>query len=190
VLVALLAVVPVAPLRAQPAGSAEQPQPAGQAPGSSAGRDGERQGRFEPDLERIRRGLERPDVIDIRLPDGARPMFRVDVEGKLPDVWTWLGDPRELTRGGTPRVPSYHEEFLRLVTPEEVRAAYTNGELAQVLATAFAGQLALNALVNGVRGAVAGTRQRRACEEVRDSLRQLNDERARAGLPPVHVPEC
>ncbi len=144
------------------------------------------------DLPRIRRELARPvSGVEWTLPSGT-PMFRVDIEERLPDFATWLGDPQGL-RGGPMSFPSYHDEFLRMVTPPEVGAAYSNGELLQVLATGlafgFALQQAANA-VKAIRNGVASSRAREACEEVAATLADLNLERAKAGLPPVPVPGC
>jgi hypothetical protein len=148
--------------------------------------------RVSHDLPRIRKELARPvSGIEWALPSGT-PMFRVDIEERLPDIATWLGDPQGL-RGGPMSFPSYHDEFLRMVTPPEVGAAYSNGELLQVLATGlafgFALQQAANA-VKAIRSGVASSRSRQACEEVAATLADLNLERAKAGLPPVPVPGC
>jgi hypothetical protein len=155
---------------------------------TATGAGTETDAKLDHDLERIRRGLARGELLNWELPKD-RPVFRVEVEAELPDISTWLGDPRAL-RGGPFVFPSYHAEFLRMVTPAEATASFTNGELAQVLATGVAGGLALQGIIGAVKGAIAGARRRAACEEVRESLQQLNMERAAAGLSPVPVPEC
>jgi hypothetical protein len=150
--------------------------------------DAERPETIELDLDRIRQALKRSDSLKLDLPEGT-PVFRVDVEGRLPDLRAWLGDPRQLRAGPYAGSP-YHQEFLDMVTPPEARASFTNGELAQVLATGLAGGLALRGLLNAISGAIASGRSREACEEVQRTLEALNQERARAGLAPVSLPGC
>ena len=127
-------------------------------------------------------------MLRLSLPEGT-PMFRVEVQEKLPDVQDWLGDPKRLQVGPTTG-SAYHTEFLDMVTPPEARAVFTNSELLQVAATGAAGQLALKAIAGAIREALKNGRTREACHTVRGTLADLNVERARAGLPPVDVPEC
>lgn len=147
---------------------------------------------YAHDLERIRDGLAREHRLVWNLDRMPLAMFRVNVEGELPDIETWLGDVRALQVGNV-TTPYYHAEFLGMITPKDLQASYTNGEMAQLLATGVAGGLALRGLaglVSAVKGAVAAGRRTEACREVADSLTGLNAERVKAGLAPVPVPEC
>jgi hypothetical protein len=145
--------------------------------------------KLQHDLERIRRELVRPSRLNPRLPPDFKPMFRVDVQEKFPDIHAWLGEPGEL-KAPQMSMPSAHAEFLRMVTPSDATASFSNSELLQVLVTGLLGKLALQSITTGIRGAIDGNRTREACLEVRQSLIDLNYERLRAGLGPVPVPDC
>jgi hypothetical protein len=111
------------------------------------------------------------------------------VESALPPIEAWLGDVRKL--GAGPSVgPSFHQEFLKMVTPSDARASFTSGELLQVLLTGLAGAWAQRAAASAITHAVQGERQQTACEEVRGTMLDLNRERIQAGLVPVAVPDC
>lgn len=141
------------------------------------------------DLERIRRGLARGDsILDLSLPEGT-PVFRVSIEQKLPGIEAWLGDLKYL-RGGPVVGSRTHREFLDMVTPQDAVASFTNGELLQVMLTGLAGGLALRGILNSVQSGLASRTERKSCEEVRQALRDLNRDRATAGLGPVPVPQC
>jgi hypothetical protein len=158
------------------------------AEGTASGADSGRPSSFDPDLERIREGLARGKPLDLDLPPGTAT-FRMEIEGTLPDISTWLGDVRALHAGPVVMSP-YHAEFLRMVTPPDIRASLTNGEVAQLLATGVAGGLALRQVFAALRNALAAGRSVRACDLVRQDLIDLNFSRAREGLPPVNLPIC
>jgi hypothetical protein len=158
------------------------------APGAASGADASRPNSFDPDLERIREGLARGEPLDLDLP-AETATFRMEIEGTLPDISTWLGDMRALHAGPVVMSP-YHAEFLRMVTPPDIRASLTNGEVAQLLATGVAGGLALRQVFAALGSALAAGRSVRACDLVRQDLIDLNIARARQGLLPVNLPAC
>jgi hypothetical protein len=184
VLMAALATVTAAafPLAAQSSSTAGAAAPATAPP------TGQPVATFQPDLDRIREGLAKDERLRLDLPRDL-PTYRVDIESKLPPIEAWLGDIRKL--GAGPRVgPSFHQEFLNMVTPSDARASFTNGELLQVLATSLAFAWGQHTLINAIKGAVQSERSQDACAEVRHTLFELNRERVEAGLLPVFVPSC
>jgi hypothetical protein len=107
------------------------------------------------DLLRIREALER-EPIDISSP---LPTFRIEIEEFLLRTRRPWEDDSPV--GRNVRVPVgglWHYEFLNMVTPPEARGAamYTNGEVAQLLASGLIAGLAMKAVgavVNDVRNA-------------------------------------
>jgi hypothetical protein len=140
------------------------------------------------DLDRIRRAVQRHPRLVLTLPEAA-PMFRVDIEGRLPSIEAWIGDPKSLHRGPTVSSP-YHSEFLNMVTPPEATASFTNTELLQVVITGLLGKLALHTATQALKNAASARRRGEACEEVRLTVVDLNRERERRGLLPVPLPDC
>lgn len=144
---------------------------------------------FEYDLERVREELARQGSgVNWNLPDGT-PVFRVDIQKKMPGIEAIIGDVKALQRGPWVSSP-YHQEFLDMVTPRDVRNSFTNSELLQVLATGLAGGLALQGITSAIKNYVNGSRTREACDAVRTTLLDLNRDRVAAGLEPVFVPGC
>jgi hypothetical protein len=190
VALALLVVAAIVTGPAAPPLAAQTPSTgaAGGAAAPDAGGSGS-EAAYPYDLEHIREQLSRPSTgIDWELPEGT-PVFRVDIQNRMPGIEAILGDVKALQRGPWVSSP-YHQEFLDLVTPPEARASFTNSELLQVLATGLAGGLALQGLTNAIKSYVRGNRTREACDAVRTTLTELNRDRADAGLAPVYVPEC
>ncbi len=79
-------------------------------------------------LTRIQRALSNPTALKVYDPvmrDG-RPVYRVDIEGERIDMQTLLG--KESLRGAVPYGGMTHQEFLDMVTPDDVRgyAAFSN----------------------------------------------------------------
>jgi hypothetical protein len=82
-----------------------------------------------------------------------------------------------------------HQEFLAMVTPDDVRgyAPFTNTEGAVVAATSLFNAALMEAAVRGVKGIGAINRRRAqaaASREVAAALADLQRARAAAGLPP------
>lgn len=175
-----------------PAGPAAAQVPA--APASeAAGRDGSgstsSQAPLDASLDRVRRGLERPQTLRTAIERAPVPTFRVTVEERLPPIERWLGDPRDLA-GGPPVGSPTHAEFLRLTTPPLAQpyAAFTGGELLTVAITSLLSALAIKASADTVGEWLQSRDERRAREQVIADLEELNRFRASLGLPPVPVP--
>lgn len=139
------------------------------------------------DLNRVRHGLATRKGIFSRRRD--IPVFRVEITEKMPPLEAWLGDPKKLWRGPFTASP-YHQEFLDMVTPPEARASFTSGELLQVLLTGLAGKLAARAVASKLKSVKQASAELAACEEVRQTLLDLNAQRALVGLPPEPVRSC
>jgi hypothetical protein len=136
-------------------------------------------------LQRIREALERSPTSVLKLPD--QPVFQVIIEGKLPEFADFVA-PGELQINAMP-VAMTHREFLTMATPEEARsfASFTNGELAQVVATGVAAGLAMSAISQAIRSGWHGWREQRAREEVEavvEALRQRDEAKASPAPPP------
>ena len=74
------------------------------------------------DLERIRKALSEQPAITTASSAGAdgRPVFKMAVESwQVGSLWADIFPVPSYIRS---RYPSYHDEFLRLVTPEDFRA--------------------------------------------------------------------
>lgn len=139
------------------------------------------------DLDRIRRGLTTRKGVFVLHRDV--PVFRVEIREKLPGIEAWLGDPKALWRGPFTMSP-YHQEFLDMVTPPEARASFTSGELLQILLTGLAGKLAARALDRKLRTLRAESAANQACQEVRQTLVDLNIQRQLVGLPAEPLNVC
>ena len=135
-------------------------------------------------LQRIREALERSPTSVLKLPD--QPVFQVVIEGKLPEFQDFVA-PGELQISAMP-VAMTHREFLTMATPEEARsfASFTNGELAQVVATGVAAGLAMSAISQAIRSGWHARREQRAREEVEAVVEALRkrDEATAAPAPP------
>jgi hypothetical protein len=153
------------------AGSQATPRGGGQpAPGETAQVG---QGDLPPvSLERIRRALEHEPAI--RLPQPQGPVFTVTVEGRLPRFADFVGE-ESLARGPAPATAMTHREFLNLVAPPQTQSfgAFSPTELLQVAATSTAFGLGSQWLVQGIRDAIRGRRERDAREEVQAVLAEL-----------------
>src|SRR4051812_44694222 len=91
-------------------------------------------------VKRIQRALSAPPaltVLEPRMHDG-RPVYRVDVEGSKIDLQRLLG--KDYLRGVASYGGMTHQEFLDLVTPNDVKgyAAFSNAEGITVAATSIA----------------------------------------------------
>jgi len=136
-------------------------------------------------LDRIQRALAAPGVLKILEPtvrDG-RPVYRVDIEGAKIDMRTLLG--KEALRGPVPYGGMTHQEFLDLVTPDDVRgyAAFSNAEGITVAATSIALQWAVLKAIDALKKAKDAREQDAATKEVEEALEALRKARRAAGLP-------
>ncbi len=136
-------------------------------------------------VARIQRALSAPSVLKILEPtvrDG-RPVYRVDIEGAKIDMRTLLG--KEALRGAVPYGGMTHQEFLDLVTPDDVRgyAAFSNAEGITVAATSIALQWAVLKAIDALKKAKDAREQDAARKEVDEALEALRKARRAAGLP-------
>jgi hypothetical protein len=78
-----------------------------------------------------------------------------------------------------------HQEFLDLVTPNDVRgyAAFSNGQGMMVAATSIALQWAVLKAIDSLKVAKDQRAKERARKEVEDALEALRRARRAAGLP-------
>jgi hypothetical protein len=136
-------------------------------------------------LARIQRALSAPSLLKILEPtirDG-RPVYRVDVEGAKIDIRTLLS--KEALRGAVPYGGMTHQEFLDLVTPDDVRgyAAFSNAEGITVAATSIALQWAVLKAIDALKKAKDAREEDAARQEVEQALEALRKARRAAGLP-------
>lgn len=138
------------------------------------------------DIEKIQRELGRQPAIVLGRgdvgEDSGLPTFRVQVEAKAPSIYEILG-PNYL-RGPVPAGAMTHQEFLNMVTPDEVRgyAAFTNGQAATVAITSLAMQWALKTALEKWQDASNERAKAEARKEVQEALEALRKARLEAGL--------
>ena len=136
-------------------------------------------------LSRIQRALSSPPALKLLEPQmrDGRPVYRVDVEGARIDIRTLLG--KEALRGAVPYGGMTHQEFLDMVTPDDVRgyAAFSNAEGITVAATSIALQWAVLKAIDALKKAKDARAQDAARKEVEDALEALRKARRAAGLP-------
>ena len=135
-------------------------------------------------ITRIERALAQPPALK---PDQSGQVFRVEVFGRKPTIFDFIGT--DVLKGPVPVGSSAHQEFLQMVTPEDVRgyAAFSNTEGAIVAATSLGNALIMKALLESFRKVGATLRNRKeqdARNEVLAALAELQRARAAAGLPP------
>ncbi len=136
-------------------------------------------------LSRIQRALSSPPALKLLEPQmrNGRPVFRVDIEGERIDIRTLLS--KDALRGAVPYGGMTHQEFLDLVTPDDVRgyAAFSNAEGLTVAATSIALQWAVLKAMDALKKAKDARAQEAARKEVEDALEALRRARRAAGLP-------
>jgi hypothetical protein len=136
-------------------------------------------------LKRIQRALEQAPALKILDPKivNGRPVFRMDVEGEKIDIVTLLG--KDSLRGNASYGGMTHQEFLDLVTPNDVKgyAAFSNTEGLMVAATSIALQWAVLKAFDALKKAKDAHEQEAARKEVQDALEALRKAREAAGLP-------
>jgi hypothetical protein len=136
-------------------------------------------------LARIQRALSGPPALKLLEPQmrNGRPVYRVDVEGAKIDIRTLLA--KDALRGAVPYGGMTHQEFLDMVTPNDVRgyAPFSNAEGITVAATSIALQWAVLKAVDALKKAKDARAQDAARKEVEDALEALRKARRAAGLP-------
>lgn len=132
-------------------------------------------------LERIQKGIAQRSGGRFEV---DRPIFRTEVIGRKPTIEDILGP--DFARGAANYGGMTHQEFLNMVTPQDVQgyAAFTNGEGFTVAATSFLMQWALQKAVQRFKEARTEREREAARREVEDALRELDRARQKAGLPP------
>jgi hypothetical protein len=156
---------------------------------ASRSQQGSQASELDPDslpvsLERIQKRLATEPAIKL---DSGKPVFRVEVLGKNPTIEDILGP--DYLKGPVSWGGMSHQEFLNMVTPQDVRgyAAFSNKEAFTVAATSVALQWALQKAIqklSDARDARKEREQEAARQEVLDALNALQHARAKAGLPP------
>jgi hypothetical protein len=177
VLACLLGSAPQQPSPQPSSGTTSEP-PTAPAPDSAADE-------LPVSLRRIQRALSKPPAIRLIEPQtrGGRPLYRVDVEAEKIDVQAILG--KDSLRGPVPYGGMTHQEFLDLVTPNDVKgfAPFSNGEGMMVAATSIALQWAVLKAIDKFKQAQDARAKEQARAEVEEALESLRRARRAAGLP-------
>jgi hypothetical protein len=139
-------------------------------------------------IKRIQKALSRPAAIR---PDSVRPVFRVTIFSRNPTIDDILGP--NWRQGPTPLGAMTHQEFLDLVTPNDVKgyamfdnkqaAMFDNKQAAVVAATSFALKLAVTKAMEKLDEAMTERQKAAARKEVAEALAALKKARQEAGLP-------
>jgi hypothetical protein len=142
-------------------------------------------GELPVSLKRIQRALAAPPVLKVLEPKEVRegrPVFRVDVEADKIDIQAILG--KDFLRGPVPYGGMTHQEFLDLVTPNDVKgyAAFSNAEGLTVAATSIALKWAVLKAIDQLKKAKDARERDAARKEVEDALEALRRARRAAGL--------
>lgn len=136
-------------------------------------------------LSRIQRALSAAPALKMLEPEmrNGRPVFRVEIEGEKIDLRTLLA--KDALRGAVQYGGMTHQEFLDLVTPDDVRgyAAFSNAEGITVAATSIAVQWAVLKAMDALKKAKDASEQESARKEVEEALEALRRARRAAGLP-------
>jgi hypothetical protein len=135
------------------------------------------------DLDRIQRALAQTPKLRFD-PQNNRPVFRVQVFGDQPTIDDILGP--DWAKGPVPYGGMTHQEFLNLVTPEDVKgyAAFSNKEGITVAATSFLLQWSLQKAIQKYNETQDERARAAARQEVIDALNALEEARKKAGMPP------
>lgn len=128
-------------------------------------------------LERVQRALARTPMLRFDAKD--RPVFRVQVFGEKPTIQEILGP--DWTSGPVPHGSMTHQEFLKMVTPEDVQgyAAFSNGEGATVATTSLLLQWTLQKAIQKYRETKDERAREAARQEVLQALEALEKARAK-----------
>lgn len=133
------------------------------------------------DIDRIQRALA--NTPRLRFDQNEKPVFRVQVFGDKPTIDDILGP--DWANGPVPYGSMTHQEFLKMVTPEDVQgyAAFSNKEGATVAATSFLLQWTLQKAIAKFNQTQDAREREAARKEVLEALNALEEARAKAGLP-------
>jgi hypothetical protein len=133
-------------------------------------------------LDRIQRALAKTPML--RFDELQKPVFRVQVFGDKPSIDEILGP--DWDKGPVPYASLSHQEFLKMVTPEDVQgyAAFSSGEGATIAATSLLLQWTLQKAIQKYRETTNEREREAARKEVMEALDALEKARARAGKPP------
>jgi hypothetical protein len=131
-------------------------------------------------LERIQKAVSRPAAIKT---ESTRPVFRVQVFSRSPTIDDILGP--DWRKGPTPLGAMTHQEFLDIVTPNDVKgyAAFDNKQALVVAATSFALKWAVQKALDKLDQARTDRQKEAARKEVDEALAALRKARRDAGLP-------
>jgi hypothetical protein len=136
-------------------------------------------------IKRIQRALESPPAIKVLDPTmrNGRPVYRVEIEADKVDLQAILG--KDYLRGVASYGGMTHQEFLDLVTPNDVKgyAAFSNAEGVTVAATSIALKWAVLKALDAMKKAKDEREQEQARKEVEAALEALRQARRAAGLP-------
>jgi hypothetical protein len=132
-------------------------------------------------LDRIQKALSKTPML--RFDEKDRPVFRVQVFGDKPTIEDILGP--DFAKGPVKHGAMTHQEFLDLVTPDDVKgyAAFSNKEGMTVAATSLALQWTLQKAIRKFNETRDERAREAARQEVLDALNALEEARAKAGLP-------
>ena len=108
----------------------------------------------------------------------------MEILGRNPTIEDILGP--DFYKGPAKYGGMTHQEFLDMVTPKDVQgfAAFTNAEGAAVATTSFLMKWGLQQAIHRYKEAKSEREREAARKEVLDALAELEQARARAGLPP------
>jgi len=131
-------------------------------------------------LRKIQRAVSRPAAIRT---ESTRPVFRVQVFSRSPTIDDILGP--DWRKGPTPLGAMSHQEFLDIVTPNDVKgyAAFDNKQGLIVAATSFALKWAVQRALDKLDQAKTDRQKEAARKEVDEALAALRKARRDAGLP-------
>ena len=174
-----LAAGPSQDLRASVSGSAPA-DPSRTEPDSPS--DTDDQSDLPVSLNRIREKLSEPPAIKL---DAQGGVYRVAVVGRKLTIEDILGPDYLKGPMPPPAGGMTHQEFLNMVTPQDVQgyAAFSNKEAVTVAATSFATWALLKAMHKFEEAKEEHAREA-ARKEVQDALAELEKARIKAGLPP------
>ena len=129
-------------------------------------------------LDRIQKALARTPIL--RFDERERPVFRVQIFGDQPTIEDILGP--DFAKGPVPHGAMTHDEFLKMVTPEDVQgyAAFSNKEGMTVATTSFLLQWTLQKAIQKFRETRDERARAAARQEVLQALEALEKARAAA----------